>query len=312
MGNDLMDPKHLYWLAAIIEHGNMSRASEKLRITQPTLSQAIKVLEAQVGSPVLKRGPRGVTPTLIGERLAKQGRKISTSKHLAEEAVALWNKGLTSELRIGVGPMLAHTVMGDFLSGYVDQNPSNSLRLKTATASALINDLHNGDLDILLAPAQLSLLKDELVQKFLFSDQLAVFARRDHPLSKLPGPLSSEQLMNYDYIITGAYSAIYGSTKEALQQQGIIMRSIPMYFTGDIQMAMEVLKKSDCLCVLGSKLAQFSRFKDDIVQLNLNRTLPDRDVVAWTTKEMFERQEIVSFIEQFSRFAATKGLTTVE
>ena len=75
MGNDLMDPKHLYWLAAIIEHGNMSRASEKLRITQPTLSQAIKVLEAQVGSPVLKRGPRGVTPTLIGERLAKQGRK---------------------------------------------------------------------------------------------------------------------------------------------------------------------------------------------------------------------------------------------
>lgn len=303
-----MDPKHLYWLAAIIDQGNMSRAAEKLNITQPTLSQAMKVLEEQVSSPVLKRGPRGVTPTHIGERLAEQGRKIATSKHLAEESIALWKKGLHGELRVGVGPMLAHTIMGQFLADYLKHNPSNSLRIKTATVSALINDLHNGELDILLAPSQMSLLKDDLVQEHLFADQLAVFCRQGHPLTELPSPLQPAQLSDYDYIITGAYSAIYGSTKEALQQQGIPMRSIPMYFTGDIQMAMDVLLESDCLSVLGRKLALFSDYKDDMVELNISRTLPNRDVVAWTKKDAFERPEISAFIGQIKGYFEHKGL----
>lgn len=303
-----MDPKYLYWLATIIDHGNMSRASKKLNVTQPTLSQAVKVLENQVGSPVLKRGPRGVTPTLIGERLAQQGRVIAASRHQAEESIDLWKKGLHGELRVGVGPMLAHTIMGPFFAEYLRFNPSNALRLKTATASALINDLHSGQLDILLAPSQVSLLRDDLVQTFLFFDQLAIFARKSHPATKLPKPLNPDQLVNYDYVVAGASSAIYGSTKEALQQQGINMRSIPIYFTGDIQMAMEVLNQSDCLCVLGRKLAQFSRFNEEIVELDIDRILPSRDIVAWTKKDMFERQEIVSFIQQVSDFVAARGL----
>lgn len=303
-----MDPKHLYWLAEIIAQGNMSRAAEKLRITQPTLSQAMKAVEEQVGSAVLKRGPRGVSPTPIGERLAEQGRKIATSKHLAEESIALWKKGLHGELRVGVGPMLAHTVMGQFMAEYLLQNPSNSLRIKTATVSALISDLDRGELDILLAPSQMSLLKDDLIQEHLFADQLAVFARQGHPLTELPTPLEPATLSNFDYLITGAYSAIYGSTKEALQQQGINMRSIPLYFTGDIQMPLEVLLQTDCLTVLGRKLALFSPYKDQIVELQLSRSLPNRDVVAWTKKDAFERPEIAAFIQQTKDFMLARGL----
>ena len=108
-----MDPKHLIQLAIVAELGSVTKAARKLNITQPTLSRTIKVIEDRVGGAVLRRGRHGVTTTDIGQRLAEEGRHIMRRTHEAESAVQEWKEGMSGTLRIGVGPMLAVTIMGD-------------------------------------------------------------------------------------------------------------------------------------------------------------------------------------------------------
>ena len=53
-------------LVAIVDHGSLTRAAARLRISQPALSHQIAALERELGTPVMERLPRGVRPTAAG------------------------------------------------------------------------------------------------------------------------------------------------------------------------------------------------------------------------------------------------------
>lgn len=73
-----MEPHHLRQLAEIIDLGSLSLAAKSLNVSQPTLSRNVKSLETLIGAPVLQRGRYGVTPTHIGETLAREGALFAT------------------------------------------------------------------------------------------------------------------------------------------------------------------------------------------------------------------------------------------
>ena len=52
---------HLHYFVTVAEEGHITRAAEKLHITQPTLSQAIALLESDLGFPLLERQGRDAT-----------------------------------------------------------------------------------------------------------------------------------------------------------------------------------------------------------------------------------------------------------
>ena len=123
-----MNPKYLAQLATIVELGSVTKAAQKLNTTQPTLSRTIKLIEDRVGAPILRRGRHGVTATEIGFRLAESGREILRRSQQAETAIREWKDGQVGEIRIGVGPMLAATLMGDFFSQMVLAPPITVLK----------------------------------------------------------------------------------------------------------------------------------------------------------------------------------------
>src|ERR687898_336416 len=61
-----------YWVA-VAEEANITRAAERLHLSQPALSVAIKQLEGQLGVALLERGGRGVRVTAAGGVLAERG-----------------------------------------------------------------------------------------------------------------------------------------------------------------------------------------------------------------------------------------------
>src|ERR671911_3199726 len=64
-----------YWVA-VAEEANVTRAAERLHISQPALSAAIKQLEGQLGVALLERTGRGVTVTAAGAVLLERGREL--------------------------------------------------------------------------------------------------------------------------------------------------------------------------------------------------------------------------------------------
>ena len=65
-----MDLRQLRYFLATVESRSFGKAAEKLHVTQPALSKAVRRLELSLGVRLLDRLPRGVSPTIYGEALA--------------------------------------------------------------------------------------------------------------------------------------------------------------------------------------------------------------------------------------------------
>jgi DNA-binding transcriptional LysR family regulator len=81
-----MDVRHLEHFLGIVDHGGFARAAEALHISQPSLSQAIRRLERELGVELFHRLGRGVRLTGAGEQLVGPARRAVRSLQAARDA----------------------------------------------------------------------------------------------------------------------------------------------------------------------------------------------------------------------------------
>src|SRR5438477_4635609 len=82
-----MEIHQLRYFVAVADEGNFSRAAAKVRVAQPSLSQQIRKLEAEIGQPLFDRLPRSVVLTEAGRCLLDYARQILASIGDAQRCV---------------------------------------------------------------------------------------------------------------------------------------------------------------------------------------------------------------------------------
>lgn len=82
-----MDLRLLRYFVAVSEEGHFGRAAQRLHMTQPPLSRAIKELESTFGAALLARGPHGVTLTPAGAVLLDEARTLLAQAAQAQARV---------------------------------------------------------------------------------------------------------------------------------------------------------------------------------------------------------------------------------
>ena len=90
-----MDTRHITYFMAVFDHLHFTKAAEQLGISQPTLSQQIRLLEAEVGMPLFDRIGKKVVATEAGSLLYQYGMKMLQAERDAKNAM----KELLSEKR---------------------------------------------------------------------------------------------------------------------------------------------------------------------------------------------------------------------
>ena len=71
-----MDIKQLINFITIVEEGNITKAAQKLHLSQPPLSNQLKSLEQELGVKLVERGSRKITLTDVGNLLYKRGKDM--------------------------------------------------------------------------------------------------------------------------------------------------------------------------------------------------------------------------------------------
>lgn len=303
-----MDPRHLVQFATIVELGSLTRAAQRLNTTQPSLSRMVKLIEDRVGGAVLRRDRYGVAATEIGQRLAEEGREILRRSQRADAAVQQWRHGLRGELRVGVGPMLATTIMGDFLVDFVQASPAYSLKLSCEYAARLFDRLQGGELDVAIMPYELNLRQGPLLREALFQDRLAVFVGRDDPLADRPG-VHPTALAGHNWIAVGEISGLFDVTRDMLDRMGLQDVTPVLENTGDVTMTFRLLERTKSCSMLPFRLLGMFQDHFRIAPVDLSVTLPLRNVGFWTRAEVRDRPECIDLHRRLRRFMAQVGLS---
>ena len=143
-----LDIATLRSLLAVIDSGGVTRAANRLHLTQSAVSMQIKRLEDALDLTLLNRGGRGVTPTAEGEQLAAYGRQMIALNDAAVERMVApqfegeVSLGLPCDLIYPHGPTVLRRFDNDF--------PRVHVRLVSSYTTTLLQDFRAGKLDVIV------------------------------------------------------------------------------------------------------------------------------------------------------------------
>src|SRR4029453_5890088 len=145
-----MELRQLAYFVAVAEERNFTRAAERIPIAQPSMSQQIRRLEAELGERLFLRHRRGITLTPAGQALLPHARATLGAAEGGREAVAALSGLLTGRLTVGHVHPLPDRRFLRLLGAFHRTFPLIELTLIEDQTDTLLAALGAGELDVAL------------------------------------------------------------------------------------------------------------------------------------------------------------------
>lgn len=142
--------RQLDCLAALDEHGHFGRAAASRGLSPSSFSAAITELESLLGLQLAERDRRHVVVTAAGRRLAARARRLVADARALVESAHADAAPLSGELSLGSIPTIAPYLMPRLLPALREDFPALDLLLREDKTPALLEQLAEGRLDLLL------------------------------------------------------------------------------------------------------------------------------------------------------------------
>lgn len=160
-----MDIKQLRSFVHIAELGSLSRAAERLNLSQPALSRQLNLLEESLDTKLLERTGRGVKLTEAGQMLAERARVILTDLARLEADLSARSSQVTGHVHVGVPPSAGIVITGALIENLRDRYPD----LNVTVAEDLTGDVQEG---LLSGRIDIGILHDGMISRSLYAEPL--------------------------------------------------------------------------------------------------------------------------------------------
>ncbi|WP_370461370.1 LysR family transcriptional regulator [Reyranella sp. CPCC 100927] len=171
----IMDLRQIRHFLAVAEDLNFSRAAERLRMTQPPLSQSILALETELGVRLFVRTKRSVALTPVGADWLPHARQVLADAAALPGIAQRLSQGELGALRVGFVSTADYSVLPDLVSRYKARYPDVAISLQEMTGDLQIEALLDGDIDVgLIIPPPRPSLHPTLAYRRLVTEPLVV------------------------------------------------------------------------------------------------------------------------------------------
>ena len=143
-----MDLIQLRAFVTIAREGNLTRAAERLHLTQPAVSLQIKALQASLGLQLFTRTPAGMALTDDGAKLLPFAERVMESVAEFRQGAASLHSTLSGQLAIGTILDPEFIRLGPFLKRLVENYPQVSTRLQHGMSGWVMQQIKSGELDV--------------------------------------------------------------------------------------------------------------------------------------------------------------------
>ena len=217
-----MDLSQLRYFTVLAEALNFHRAAERLNISQPPLTVAIRKLEAELGMPLFERGTRGVRLTAAGKAALGPAREALAQAQLVRDAVSQGGKGELGRLRVGFVGSAVSERLPRIISAYRQQFPRVELELQETTSAEIVEAIEARKFDVGLVRLPI-MRRVALELEVIEGDELVAAVPGDHAVARRKS-IALGELASQPFIIHGPVSVLHITTILACQKAGFAPR----------------------------------------------------------------------------------------
>lgn len=181
-----MELRTLRYFVAVAQELNITRAAEKLNMSQPPLSNQIKGLEEELGATLFLRGKRHLQLTPEGNLLYRRALQILELADKTKTEFEALGSGLSGMLYLGLIEGRAPYLAARWIAGFRDEFPLVRFSLWNGSSDDVLDWLQKGLLDLALIAAPYD--SEHLAGLYVGSEPWVAILSREHPLARNEGP----------------------------------------------------------------------------------------------------------------------------
>ena len=221
-----LDLRHLRLVYAIQELGSLTRAAERLNVTQSALSHQLREIEDRLGVQLFLRVGKRLVATEAGERLGRSARAILRSVVELEDDLVHRARERRGTIRLTTECYTCYHWLPPLLKRFQKPYPEVQVQIVANATGRSIDALREGTVDLALTTRHPK--GDDLRYRHLFDDELMLITAPDHPLASkkyvVPSDLAGERMILYSQPLQSHfYEQFFGGTgiepKEVVQVQ---------------------------------------------------------------------------------------------
>ena len=235
---------------AIYVEGNISRAAQRLHLTQPTVSNALARLRKVYGDPLFVRTAGGVAPTSLAQSMVNDVRQSLRLMQRSLDRPMLFDPATSDRhYRISLGEMEVATLLPHLMAEIAERAPAVSLQCFQYNRRELVNALASNEIDLAMDIPQLS--STALLRQSLQNREQFCVMRRDHPAAR--GRWTLARFLQCEHVVVS--SRLQGSSMLEIALHRVGEAVTPRLRLQHYLAAIEVVQATDLVLVAPKAVA---------------------------------------------------------
>ncbi|MFJ4387052.1 LysR family transcriptional regulator [Pseudomonas sp. NPDC089408] len=246
-----LDLNLLRALDALLDERSVTRAAERLSLTQPAVTGMLNRLRESFDDPLFVRAQRGIVPTIRAEALARPVKQLLADVEGMLQPDSFDPQTAEMIIKVASTDYALRAIVVPFLSALRQQAPNIKISVLPIDDQLLHVQMDRGDVDIALVDTDAAV--PGLHTEFLFNERYVCVMRADHPDAK-SSTLSLDRFCALDHVLVSPSGGGFcGVTDEALRRIGRARR-VTVSVTSFLVLP-EILSVSDLIAVVPHRLA---------------------------------------------------------
>ncbi len=282
-------------IIAVRETENFTLAAARLGIAQPTVHRAVSQLEREAGVSLFERTSHGMIPSRACEAIATAARLAFAELMQAETDLAEFAGSEVGRIVVGAMPLSRTQLLPQVIARFRDSGRHMLVRIIEGPYVQLLAGLRRGEIDFLVGALRNPVPIDDVVQKPLFDDYLAVVCRVGHPLAKNLSP-TLEELAAFPWIVGPAGTPARARFDEIFKPLGDRAPKT-LVEAGAGEVFSRLLAISDHLGCMPSTLAMPHVVSGSLVRFQLDMSISKRTIGITTRANWMPTAAQMHFLE---------------